>query len=625
MSTEATEHHTFQAEVGQLLDIVTHSLYTDKEIFIRELVSNAADALEKLRHVQLTEKEIFDDKLPLEINITTDESAKTVTIQDFGIGMTREELAENLGTIAHSGSKAFVEALKQAKEAGEAASNLIGQFGVGFYSAFMVAKEVKVYTHSWKPEGEHLLWQSDGKTGYDIETSEGQRRGAKVVVYLGDENKEFSQGSRVQEILKKYSSFVPFPINVNGEKLTTVQAIWLRNKSEITEEEYTEFYKYQANAFDEPRFKLHFNADAPLTINTLLFTPKENMERFGFGRMEPGVALYCKKVLIDPKPEGLLPEWLRFLTGVVDSADLPLNISRESMQDSALVQKLSQVITGRYIKSLDEIARKQPDDYEDFYKTFHIFLKEGVTTDHAHREKLGKLQRYESSLTQKGKLTSLDDYISRASEEQKEIYYLYGPNRAALESGPYLEAFKAQGKEVLFMYEPIDEFVMSHLSEYKEKKLVAADSSEAKLDDVSSTAEGEALEEAEVKQLSQWLRDTLGKEKVKEVSSSKRLVNSPAMALNADAMMTASMRRMMKMMRPEERDDEGAGPVNLEINPRHPLIKNLNNLRTENPDTGKLVAEQILDNALVSAGFMEDPRPMVDRVYRLLEKVSGKG
>ena len=291
MSTVTPQKFEFQAETRQLLDIVIHSLYTEKEIFVRELVSNASDALEKLRHLQLTEKEVFDDRLPLEINLTTDDAAKTFTIQDFGLGMTRAELTENLGTIAHSGSKAFLKALG---ESGAKGTNLIGQFGVGFYSAFMVAKRVRVFTHAWRAAEPGQVWESDGGGSYTIEESEGQRRGCKIVIELKDECAEFSQAARIEAVLRRYSSFVQFPINLNGKRVNTVQALWLRNKAEIKDEEYTEFYKFQAHAFDEPRLRLHFSADAPLAINALLFVPEENAERFGFVRAEPAVALYCR-------------------------------------------------------------------------------------------------------------------------------------------------------------------------------------------------------------------------------------------------------------------------------------------------------------------------------------------
>ena len=617
MSEAKTETHTFQAEVRQLLDIVIHSLYTDREIFIRELVSNASDALEKLRHYQLAGESIYDEKLPLEVNITTDDTAGTITIQDYGVGMTHDELVENIGTIAKSGSKAFAAAIREAKESGQDPLNLIGQFGVGFYSAFMAAKEVRVYTHSYKTEGENLVWISDGTGQYSIEhTEDTQRRGAKIVVKLKDDAKEFAQKSRVEEILKRYSSFVQFPINLNGERVNTIDALWLRSKSEIKPEEYTEFYKFQANAFDEPRHTLHFSADAPLAINALLFTPKENIERFGFGRMEPGVALYCKKVLIDDKPEGLLPEWLRFLRGVVDSADLPLNISRESMQDSALVQKLNKILTGRFIKHLAAEADKNPDAYKEFYEQFGIYLKEGITTDFAHKDKLAKLLRYESNLTEAGKTTSLDDYVTRMKDDQKEIYYLYAPSRASIENGPYLEAFTARNLEVLFVYEPIDEFVMNHVNEYADKKLVSADSADVTIEDDPDTA-ATKLSDDEQKALIAWLKETLG-DKVTDVSASRRLVDSPAVALNADKMMTPSMRRILKAM---NQDAGGATTVRLEINPRHGLMAKLNGLRDSNPELAALMAGQIYDNSMIAAGFVEDPRSMVKRIYEMMEKL----
>jgi TNF receptor-associated protein 1 len=503
MSTTTPQKFEFQAEIKQLLDIVIHSLYTEKEIFVRELVSNASDALEKLRHLQLTEKDIHDDNLPLEINITTDDKAKTVTIQDFGIGMTRAELIENLGTIAHSGSKAFLKALG---ESGAKNTNLIGQFGVGFYSAFMVAKSVKVYSHSWKKTEPGHVWTSDGSGTYEIEEAEGQRRGTKIVVELKEESADFAQEWRLKEILTRYSAFVGFPITLNGNKLNTVQALWLRNKSEVKEEEYAEFYKFQAHAHDAPRYRLHFSADAPLSINALLFVPQENSERLGFARLEPSVGLYCRKVLIDAAPKDLLPEWLRFLKGVVDSEDLPLNISRETMQDKALLDKLGKVITKRFLKMLEEEAAQRPDAYTEFYQQFGIFLKEGAALDYTHKDSIVKLLRFESSLTEKGKTTSLADYVSRMKDGQKEIYYLIAPNRDAIESGPYIEGFKARNLEVLYCHEAVDEYVFNNVREFDGKKFMAADHSDVKLEDVPQ--QGETLGEGEVKELVAWLKAT---------------------------------------------------------------------------------------------------------------------
>jgi len=613
MSTATPQKFEFQAEIKQLLDIVIHSLYTEKEIFVRELVSNASDALEKLRHTQITEKDIFDEKVELEINVTTDDKAKTITIQDTGIGMTRAELVENLGTIAHSGSKQFLKALG---EGGAKNANLIGQFGVGFYSAFMVAKSVKVYSHSWRAAEPGHVWSSDGSGSYEIEEIDGQSRGSKIVIELKDDCADFASDWKIKEILERYSAFVSFPINLNGKRINTIQALWLRSKNEIKDEEYTEFYKFQSHAHDDPRLRLHFSADAPLSINALLFVPKDNTEKLGFSRLEASVSLYCRKVLIDAKPKDLLPEWLRFLKGVVDSEDLPLNISRETMQDKALIAKLNTVITKRFLKFLEEEAKNRPDAYADFYKEFGIFLKEGAAMDFTHKDSLVKLLRFESSLTEKGKTTSLADYVSRLGAEQKEIYYLVGPNRAALESGPYLEGFKARNLEVLFCYEAVDEYVMNNVREFDGKKLTAADHADVKLSDLPKP-EG-ALSEDDTKKLTAFLKEALG-ERVNEVKASDRLVDSPALALNADKFMSPHMRRMMKAMNKD--GAESPLRVNLEINPRSAVMKRLFETHTASPDRAKLVAEQILDNALISAGLLDDATPMVARLYKLLESV----
>jgi TNF receptor-associated protein 1 len=616
MSTQNVEKHEFQAEIKQLLDIVIHSLYTEKEIFVRELISNASDALEKLRHLKITEKNIFDDSSELEVSITTDDTANTITFQDFGVGMTKEELVSDLGTIAHSGSKQFLEALK---EGGEKNANLIGQFGVGFYSAFMVGDQVKVYSRSWKEDEKGHVWTSEGGGSYEVEEIDDLRRGTKIVITLKDDQKSYASDSSIKEIIKRYSSFVPFPINLKGEKVNTIDALWLRSKSEIKDEEYTEFYKFQANAWDEPRYRLHFSADAPLSINALLFVPNENPERAGFGRIDPAVALYCRKVLIDSKPAELLPEWMRFTKGVVDSEDLPLNISRETMQDRSLIQNLGRVITKRFLKFLATEAKKRPEQYLEFFDKFGFFLKEGVAIDPTYKDELSKLLYFESSAQEKGKKTTLADYASRMQEEQKEIYYILGQNRESIESGPYLEGFKARGLEVLFLYEPVDEYVMSNLREYDEKTLVSGDQGDLKLDNAPQAEAEDALKDDESKALCEWLKETIG-DKVKEVKISERLVDSPAMALSPDAM-SSQMRNMMRQM---GQDSGLPTEVLFEINPRHKLMINLNQQRSENADLAKLIALQAFDNSMVAAGLLEDPKDMVTRMYEILSQAAAK-
>ncbi len=619
-STTAPEKREFQAEVSQVLDIVINSLYTDKEIFVRELVSNASDALEKLRHTQLTENEIHQPDLELNITIAVDKEAKTITIADHGLGMTRDELHENLGTIAHSGSKAFMKALEESKQK---ESSLIGQFGVGFYSAFMVADEVVVRTRSWRTDGESLVWTSDGKTGYEIEDSEEEiERGSQIILKLREECEEFAEDGRIKRILENYSSFVSFPILMGEDRINTVEAIWRKKKSEVTDEEYNEFYKFTAKAFDEPRYRMHFSADMPIEINALLFAPTENTELFGMGQMEAGVSLYCKNVLIDDKPEGLLPEWLRFLRGVIDSADIPLNISRESMQDSSLVRKLNRVVTKRFLKFLDGEAKDDAGKYKEFYGKFSRFLKEGIVVDFDHREPLAKLLRFESSMTEKGELTSFEEYLTRAKDGQEKIYYLSGTDRAAVEAGPYLEALKSRGLEVIFFTDTIDEYLLQHLREFDGKSLVSAASAGLELEDDDSIEQaGEALPEETVKSLCKFLKEQLG-ESVGKVESGKRLVSSPVAVLTPEHGMAPQMRQMMQAMNP----DEPLPPiqVEMEINPHHPLIHSLAAAQESNPELAKLVAGQLFDQALLAAGLLEDRTSLVNRGFQLMEEALKK-
>ncbi|MDD3654567.1 MAG: molecular chaperone HtpG [Desulfotomaculaceae bacterium] len=610
---KAFETREFQAEVKQVLDIVVNSLYTDREIFLRELISNAADALEKLRYESLTNQTVEEKELPLEITIEVDDKEHTLTITDTGIGMTKDELIENLGTIAHSGSKTLIQ---QLADAGRKDLSLIGQFGVGFYAAFMVAKKIRVLTRSYQAGASGYEWASDGIGSYTVGSARVLARGTKIILELKDDAHEFAGTATIKRIIRQYSSFVPFPITVNGEKINTIQAIWTRNKNEITEEEYNEFYKFIANAYDEPLLRLHFSADAPLAINALLFVPRQNFERYGFGRMEPGVNLYCRKVLIQQQAESILPEWLRFVKGVVDSEDIPLNISRETMQDSALVSRLRRAITGRFLKFLNEQAGSNPDKYAEFWQTFGIFIKEGLTSDFTHRDELAKLLRFESSASEPGKLTSLAEYAERMPEGQKEIYYINGPAREIIEAGPYLEAFRARNLEVIYTHEPVDDFVLSNLMEYEGKKLVSADQAGLELTEVEDGTGTESLDSETVKSLASWLKETLG-DRVSEVKESRRLVDSPAVILNPDSTMTSSMQRVMQAV---NKDLDIMGKKVLEINTRHTLIKRLAALREKDADFARTAAEQIYDNALISAGLMVDPRGIVDRMYRILER-----
>jgi len=608
------EKHHFQAEIQQLLDIVIHSLYTDKEIFVRELISNAADACEKLRFTQSSGVAVFQPELAPSVILTTDEAAGTITFTDTGIGMTHGELVENLGTIAHSGTKAF---LKQLAEEKKPDAKLIGQFGVGFYSSFMAAKRVTVYSRSYLLEEQGWQWTSEGTGGYEIAPMGDLPRGTKITLELKDEAKEFAKAESLENIVKRYSSFVPFNIELNGKHLNTVQALWARSKNEIKEEEYNEFYRFVGHDHTDPLLRLHFTADAPLSIQALLYVPSRNLETMGMGRMDSEVNLYCRKVLIQSKAKNLFPDWLRFLKGVVDSEDMPLNISRETMQDSSLLQRLNKVLTSRFLKFLDEQAEKDPALYEKFYTEYQKFLKEGIVTDFTHKDALAKLLRYESSSNDAGKTTSLHEYVKRMGEEQTEIYWLMAPNRAAAESSPYFEVFKERKLEVLFLYDPWDEFVMDHLHTFEGKSLKAAEKADLNISE--PVKRDGALSEEAAKALAGWLKESLG-DQVGEVRVSQRLVDSPAVIVDSDKFMTATMRRMMRAMK---RDGSEPAPDkhDLEINPSHPMMAGLELMRQKDVGLASKVAEQIVDNARVAAGLLEDPRVMLKRLNQLLERV----
>ncbi len=611
------ETREFQTEIRQLLDIVINSLYTDKDIFLRELISNAADATEKLRYFKLTGSPVADPDLPLEIMIETNEEEHTLIITDHGIGLTKEELVENLGTIAHSGSKEFIKHLSENPQAGEQAQSalsLIGQFGVGFYSAFMVADKVTLYTRSYQPDAVTWIWSSHGAGSYSIEQGEPQERGTRIVLSLKKDAYDYGKPDNIKRIIKQYSGFVPYPVIVNGEKANTVQAIWTKNASEISAEEYTEFYKYIANAYDEPRYKLHFSSDAPLDIKALLFVPEENYERYGFSRMERGVNLFCKKVLIQEKSEAIVPEWLRFIRGVIDSEELPLNISRETLQDSALVAKLNKVVTTRFLKFLDEQAKVDPDKYKEFWLKFGGFLKEGAATDFTHKDNLVKLLRYESNKTAAGELISLDQYVERMKEDQKAIYFISGSTREGIESGPYLEMFKDNDIEVIFTYEAVDDYVLENLREFQGKKIVAAEQDSEDLPDTTDAQAAEQIPPEELDALLGWLKETLA-DKVTEVRVSKRLVDSPAVVLSSFG--THSMQRMMQVMS----KDLGHIPAGLlEINGSHPIMKGINELRKASDPFAGAAALQVLENAQIAAGLIVDPRLMVNRLNSILER-----
>lgn len=629
----------FQAETKQLLDIVTHSLYTEKEVFLRELISNASDALEKLRHMQnvAQDSECADSEVPLEIRIETDEVNGTISISDTGIGMNRQEMIDHLGTIARSGSKAFMNELAQKASEGEGADasrGIIGKFGVGFYSAFMVGDKVEVRSKPAfnKDNADPLVWSSSGVGSYEISTlpeDVGQSRGATLVIHLKEDQLQFSDEKRVEEVLKKYSNFVNFPIFLNGNRLNTVNAIWADDPKTVTDEQYSEFYKYIAHAFDEPMEKLHYRADAPLDIKALFFVPSFHQEKYGMGRMEPSVSLYSRKVLIEAKSPNILPDWLRFIKGVVDSEDLPLSVSREKAQDSALIAKLKKALTRKFINHLSTMARKNPDKYKgEFYKEYGFFLKEGVCQDYEFQEPLSKLLYYETSKTKDGEISSLDEYVSRCTPEQKDIYYVCAPSRELALQSPYLEAFQRAGREVIFVYSAIDDFVMANLEKFQGRKIISVEKGGIDLgddnDEEEANDEGQSdgkvkLSQKEADEFCAWFQVTL-KDKVSSCRVTNRLASSPAVVTDNES---GAMRRMMQLVETQE-GPSGAMALpkqQVEINPKHPIIAGLFNMREKEPDLAKVLAEQIFDNCLIAAGLLDDGRSMLGRLNDIMSHV----
>jgi TNF receptor-associated protein 1 len=635
-STNA-ETREFQAETRKILDIVTHSVYTDKEVFLRELISNASDALEKFRYKQVNSEVSSSNSVPLEINIQIDTTANTITMTDTGIGMTREELISNLGTIARSGSKAFVEELR--KDSGSSSSregdSIIGQFGVGFYSSFMVSDKVTVESISaLESQSDKAVnkWSSDGSGMFTIETAPESelKRGSRITMYLKESCKEFASVDKVKTIIKKYSNFVSFPIKVNDEAVNTVSALWLQDKKDISKSQYKEFYKFISNAFDEPRYTLHFRSDAPIDLKCLFFIPTFHHEKFGMGRIEPAVNLYSRKVLIESKPKDLLPEWLRFIKGVVDSEDLPLSLSREKPQDSNLLRRIREVLTRKVIRFLEDQAKSDAEKYKEFYIEFNYFLKEGVCQDHTFMDQIVKLLRFESSAMNEGELVSLDDYIARSTPDDKHIYYLVAPNREAAFQSPYYETFKKHGKEVLLLYNSIDDFVMTNIRSYNGRELTSAENStidlgKDKVDEAEKDKIKEnALSEDEAKQLCEWITTVLG-ERVREVKTTTRLSDSPAIVTDHQS---GALRKMMKML---DQSNSGAQksqtmpPQVFEINPSHPLIVNIFKTKDQNDGhIAKLVAEQLFDNAMIAAGLVDDARSMIPRLNEILKSTLTK-
>ncbi len=621
--TDTKTQYEFKAEIKQLLDILVHSLYTNREIFLRELISNASDALDKIRFESNRGTEIIDKELPLEIRINFDKKKKLLLIEDTGIGMTKEEIITNIGTIAKSGSAEFINQLKENKEN---AGSIIGKFGVGFYSVFMVAEKVIIKTKSYKAEEAAYEWISDGSGSYELSESDKKSRGTVIEIHLKKDAEDFAEKYRLEQIIKKHSSFISFPIFVEKERVNTIPALWREPRTNIKLEQYNEFYKFLTYDNEEPFEVIHKSVDAPIQFSSLLFIPKKNFDFFGINREDYGLDLYVRRVLIQHQNKDLLPEYLSFIKGVVDSEDLPLNISRETLQENIVFTKISQSVTSQVLSHLIKLAVDNSEKYLQFWKEHGKIFKMGYS-DYQNQEKYLELLRFNSSFNEKAEdVISLAEYVERMKKDQKEIYYISGSSRESIKIDPHLEIFKLKGLEVLYLYEPADEFVISSIMKYKDYEFKSVDQVDLKklnkLDNVEEKKETEKLssdDELHFSSLLARFKDILG-DKVKEVRVSERLKDSPACLVNPDNTMSASMQKIMHIMN----KDSSTPQKIMEVNKDHRLIRNL--LRVfkadkNDPFIGN-VAEQLYESSLLLEGYLTDPHELVNRINNLLNDSS---
>lgn len=618
-----TDQFEFKTEIKQLLDIITHSLYTSREVFLRELVSNASDALDKLRFEQARSTDIKDPDLELSIAITADKDKKILTITDTGIGMTREELIRNIGTIAHSGSAEFI---RQAMADKENSSNIIGRFGVGFYSVFMAADKVTIRTRSFRPDAKTVEWVSDGLGTYTIaELEDDAPRGTAITVQLKEDAAEFADKNQITSIIKKHSNFISFPILVQEEKVNTVPALWRENKFSITPEQYKEFYTFLTYDHEAPLDTLHMSVDAPVQFSALAFVPPHSADTFGFDRDNYGLDLYVRRVLIQTKNKDLIPEYLGFMRGVVDTEDLPLNISRETLQENLLIRKIASTLTKQILGHLKKLGQDR-DRYAAFWKEHSKRFKLGYM-DFANQEAFGGLLRFNSSRHDgKDGLISLDEYIETAKDGQKDIYYISGPSREAIEQNPQLEIFRAKGLEVLYLYEPIDEFVMDSLRKFKDFEFRSTENADIesleKFADAGENApKSQKLSDEEAKDMDRFLkrvREILG-DRITEARVSKRLSQSPSCLVSPDGA-TSQMHKIMQLVT----KDTSIPKKVFEINQDHALIRNLLAVfgKDEKDPFVTSVIEQLYESALLMDGYLSDPHKMVARLNRLMEDSS---
>ncbi|HMQ55391.1 MAG TPA: molecular chaperone HtpG, partial [Anaerolineae bacterium] len=632
------EQIEFRAEIQQLLDILIHSLYSNKEIFLRELISNASDALNRLKFEMLTNREVLHPDAELGNWLEADEDAGTLTIRDTGIGMTHDEIVQSLGTIAHSGAKEFVKAMQEAGKQGQGVTtDVIGQFGVGFYSVFMVADEVTVTSRSYKKETEAVAWSSSGQGTYTVVAGEKPERGTIIQIKLKDDAKEFARGYRIRQIVKTHSDFIEFPIYLKEEKLKTGDneekkekefewtrineqtAIWRQSQREVDDEKYKSFYRQLTMDFGEPLLRLHTSADAPVQFYALLFVPSKRDYRLFGTKEDHGLKLYARKVLIKENFKDLLPPYLRFIEGVVDSEDVPLNVSRELVQATPLIEKIKKTLIRRVSSGLEELASEKPDTYKTFWKEFGSFLKEGLAIDPEAKSKFVDLLRFPSSHSANADdLVSFKDYAGRMKPDQKEIYYVIGDDYSAVARSAHLDYFKKHDIEVLYLIDPLDSFMLVSLTEYDNKPLKNVDDSNLELpaEEKIETAAEEKISSDDFETLVARVKEVLG-DRIEDVRESKILVDSPVRLVNPPDAMNANMARVQRLL---GKDYQVPKKV-MELNRGHAMIQNLSD-RLEadagDPLLNPLI-EQLYESELLAEGIHPNPADMLPRIQQLMQ------
>lgn len=612
MTDNAPRQFNFKAETKQLLHILIHSLYKDREVFLRELISNASDAINRLRFEMLTTPDALDPQAELKIHITADKDNRTLTITDTGIGMTHDEIVDHLGTIAQSSARKFLEA---AKEKGQDASGMIGQFGVGFYSVFMVAEWVRVTSRSFRPEAQAVTWYATGDDSYEVSPAEMNERGTRVEIKLKEDAAEFAEEYRIKNIVHKHSDYIGFPIYVGSEEkpVNKQTSLWRTARNEIKEEDYKDFYRQTTLDFEDPLLRIHMVTDAPVQLYALLYLPARSERNMFSLRKDDGLKLYSRNILIDEYNKDLLPEYLRFVQGVVDSEDLPLNVSRETVQSSGLMPKLKKVLTNQVVKELENLAKKEAEKYNSFWGEFGAYLKQGIAANPAEADVIAPLLRFKTNLHPET-WSSLEEYVSRMKDGQTVIHYLVSEDSKSALRSPHLDSFHAKGLEVILLTEPMDSFMLMGLRKFKDYELKSVAGAEADGEDPArAESEAEKIPEEDFNALIGRFKRVLG-ERVADVRASKRLVQSVARLADADSNSNPDLQRVYKYL---GREYEIPKKV-LELNPSHEVLKNLLKLQADS-ELGDIVIEQIFDSALLVEGIHPDPSSMAPRVQRIIE------